>query len=96
MSAPCWTKVSQCARAAALAAYCPPSEKESGVTFTMPITLGLLKSIEKRDVCQCIPATSHIITKIKHPTTKNCLQTTGIKKARWSVPKRAFSKLQKR
>ena len=38
--------------AAMVEAWCPPSEKESGVTLTMPMTLGRSRSMEKREVCQ--------------------------------------------
>ena len=52
MSAPASTSASQCANAAWVDLYCPPSEKESGVTLTMPITLGVAKSIRNPVVCQ--------------------------------------------
>src|SRR5208282_4990113 len=38
ISAPCSTSCKACATAAGGSRYCPPSEKESGVTFTIPIT----------------------------------------------------------
>ena len=52
MSAPSSSSCSQWRSAAAVEAWAPPSEKESGVTFTMPITRGCVRSIVKREVCQ--------------------------------------------
>ena len=52
ISAPSLSNCSQCRNAAMVEAWCPPSEKESGVTLTMPMTLGRSRSMEKREVCQ--------------------------------------------
>ena len=54
MSAPSLSSCSQCASAECTSKCWPPSENESGVTLTMPITLGSVKSIAKRVVCQII------------------------------------------
>ena len=52
MSTPSATRVSQWRRAASVSAWRPPSENESGVTLTMPITCGRERSMRKREVCQ--------------------------------------------
>ena len=51
--APSASSCSQCRKAAAVDACWPPSENESGVTFTMPMTRGSPRSIRKRDVRHC-------------------------------------------
>ena len=52
MCTPSRSKRSACAMAAVAWGCWPPSENESGVTFTMPITQGLVKSRRNRVVCQ--------------------------------------------
>ena len=52
MCAPSCNKRSACAMAAVAWGCWPPSENESGVTFTMPITQGLDRSRRNRVVCQ--------------------------------------------
>src|SRR6218665_1489638 len=52
MSAPSLSSCSQCCTAVAVLPWRPPSENESGVTLTMPMTRGRVRSMEKRAVCQ--------------------------------------------
>src|SRR5579864_641210 len=51
-SAPSCTSFSPCAMAVLTEKNCPPSEKLSGVTFTIPITSGRLISNTRSRICQ--------------------------------------------
>ena len=52
MLAPWYTSDSACRNALKVSACCPPSENESGVTFTMPMMWARCKSSRKRPACQ--------------------------------------------